>query len=609
MKKLPAGDKAIVPVGYVAPKAGIINPVSAGLNVALTVNQRFAAKGAPITSFDNPVIDDLERDIFWSMYLWQFDMLDTPPEGREGNRVLFEWLLHDPNYLGMRGQYANRLVSAAATSYEMTKTILDNMPNVASSMQGMGEAENLEDEADNLDQQADNQEGKGDNPDDQEDEDEDQDNENGSGDGDGEGDDQQDGDSDADEDEDEEGSGGGYGDDDEEGEGEDEDGGGGEDEDEEPQESPEELREQAEQKREEARQKRQQAQQQLEKALGGEYANMMRANAVKEGQDFGDEVGAFLSYWGFEEGQGLQLSIEEIRKLMELLGKKNITDLTILMGRVHSIAREVLRGRADINIMIDSYGITSDVQDMSVDQQALLSTSVPDRLRRYYIEQFLRQGGMPGYTRTSEARNEGAFLGAVDESSSMETPLDYSTKGSPNRNIVAKALALGLARAARENDQPFSLIGFSSQGQISGVGRLMHGSGSVRPVTEKSTLSELLTWGTENFNGGTDFDSPLTLLMDLFEGMDEEARRGADLLFITDGQATVNENTFGRFMYLKELWGLRLHLLLIGDEPIGVDSINSYYRNSHSIVEMADSTIEFTNLDNIAAQIAEKVWD
>ncbi len=554
----------------------LINPVRAGLNVDLTINQRFMGKGAPVTSFGNKVVDDLESDIFWTLYLWKFGLKQVPPEDREANRALLEWLMNDPNFQQIRGTYINHQISAAATSYELTQKLLD-MQGVGEGLNGMGQAENMEDQADDLDKKADKQE-RGQNQPDEDDED-------------------SEGDPEDNDDEEQDGEGGGSGSDDEESEGDDDQDGNGsgdsDDEDEQdedsqgenqkpkPRQTPQQMRDQAEKLRNQAQQKRQQAQKQLEQALGGQFNTMMRANAANQANEFGQEVQDFLSYWGFEEGDGIELDIQEIRRLMQMLGEKSISQLSSYLGRVRDVALSVLRGRSQLQVMIDSVGITDDIFDLFPEEQALLSSAVSPEMRQYYIRKFIEDGGMMGFTKTSEAKSEGAFICGVDESGSMN---GYVSGEETTRNIIAKALALGLARAAAMNQQQFYMIGFGSYNQITDI------------VTEHSQPSELLRWGTHQFGGGTEFNGALNVMMDIFDNMEEKDKQSADLLMITDGQADVDDRTFFRVHDAFEKYGVRLHVLLIGN-----DSMNT-------LEGMAQTVIQFDRIDNIAATLASAFY-
>jgi hypothetical protein len=580
------------------PGAPVVNPVRPGLNIDLTVNQRFYVQGAPLDTFFNDTLDTLQADVFLTLFLWSFQMHDVPPAGYEANRMLLEFLMSDPNYAGMRGQYANRRISAAATAYEVTKTLLENMPSVADGMQELDEANELDNKADGLDGRTRSRNRRQDDEDEQDDDEDD------------EGDSDQQDDEENDDWRDEDGQG--YPNEDDEFDGQQDEG---DEQDEDEQDDPQSQRQRqlADNLRNQAQQKRDKAQQQIEKALNSGMAEGMRANAVQEGSDEGDKVAAFLSYWGIDEGDTTELSMEELRQLMALLGDRNIINLTMLMGRVRGIAREVLRGRASMDVMIDNYGLTQNILDMSPDQQALLSTAVPEEYRAYYINKFLRDGGLPGYVQTTQAASEGMFLAAVDESESMNHPIKGGyradmKKNTPEENIFrsiyAKAIALGLAQTAKDNGQAYGMISFSTERQLAGVNEKdyrKHGNAYERikllPVTHKSPVLDLLRWAVHFFNGGTDFNCPLNELMDTFEKMDDVDKRGADLLFITDGQADVSEETRERFAYLKEQWGVRLHLFLIGDDEIP------------DIADMSDSVISFTNLNEVAVQIAAQLWD
>jgi hypothetical protein len=547
-----------------------IHALSDGMNVDLNPAQRFTAMGAPLTSFENPVIDDLYRDVFWVFYTLHFGVLDPAREGREPNWKLLMWLLDDPLIDKRRLPFMNMMISAASVAYEVTSQLLQS-PSIKVSMSGLGQAEQMEDEADSLEDLARamshpnaeiefEDEGDGD----------EQDEGDGAGDGqddfdDNEGEDDQDGSGDS---EDEDGEG--------EGQSEFEDA---------PQPTPEELQDQADALRNKAAKIRAKAEQKLDKALGSEMSGFNRSGALQSGTDFGESVKSFLASWGFEEGPGVMLSIEEIRALMAFMGQNNLNELTTLMGRVYGVAVRVMEGRSPVEVLSQATGLTKNILDLYPDQMALLATDDPD-VNAFYMGEFIRDG-LEGPIKVSQAKNEGVFLGLDDGSKSMETQdLPVGENKFVERRIGAKALALGLARAARENGQPFSLATFGSTNQISPI------------VNNNTPLPKLLEYGIKNFGGGTNFNFAMKMLLDMFEAQDEQDRYLADLLVITDGEGGLSdEKEINRLEWLKEKYGVRLWVLLVADD------------SNNSLEEYADLVIQFDDLNHIAEVLAKAIWE
>lgn len=609
----------------VAKTNNIISPLSNGLNVDLSAGQMVSGQNAPVGSYYNPVLDDLQRDLFWSMYCYRFGVKEIPPEGRETNREMLDWLLSDPGFDQRRFVTIGRQVSAAAGANKLVEELMKNQ-NMKSGMNQMGKAEEMEDQADDLENQANDQDGEGG----ENDQDQDGENDNpqdGEGDGDNEGQGQQgegdqdgdgqsdsesedgDGQSDGDsEDQDDGGQGNGQG----QGDGEDESDGQSQSNNQQRKPSssnsqgkgrgngqsqgqgmpdnqnsmtPEQMRKKADQLRKQAEKMRERGQEQIDKALQGKLASMTRSGSIEKANQFADEVGTFLSSWGLEQGEGVEISLDELRAIMKLMTQKGLAQLTQLMGRVHGVAVDVLKGHAPMEIVVDSYGYTKDIHDIAVDQLAMLGEDVPEEVRNQYILEYV-QHGLTGFTRTSQAVQEGAFLWGIDSSGSMSSRMQVEPDSNEvvQRLVIANALALGVAKAAKENGQAFNIVVFGSTGEIS------------KPVTEKSSLAELLRFVSAGFGGGTDFDHALNNRMDVFDQLDEQDKFSADIGLVTDGEAGISEATKWRLQDLKEMYGVRFHVLLVDDA--------SY----NDILEVADNLMVFTSLTGIAETMAHAMW-
>jgi uncharacterized protein with von Willebrand factor type A (vWA) domain len=98
------------------------------------------------------------------------------------------------------------------------------------------------------------------------------------------------------------------------------------------------------------------------------------------------------------------------------------------------------------------------------------------------------------------------------------------------------------------------------------------------------------------FNGGTSFDFALGKAMDLVDALDEEERFKTDFVFITDGQSQISDEVKNRLLQMKDEYGVRLFVLMIGSRPFD------------DIVELADSVLQFNGLDNVAETLSRLIW-
>lgn len=517
----------------------LIKSISDRMNVILSATASFSGYRAPLSDFENEAVNDLQRDLFWVLYQYKFDLHAIPPKDRETTRMLLEFVLLDPLFEAKRFLLVGRQMSSAAAAYTLTTELLDD-PEIASAMGMMGRADRNEEKADDIEQSPFSESYQ----DDDNEEDEDYEN-------------------------------------DPEGFEENEYLGSDVEES-----MSEEKREQAvNHLREEARDLREQAKGKMEKALNGSFSQMKRSGALGEALKTAEEIGNFLSSWGLEEGQGLELSIDEIQELMQMMSVPGLANLTQLMGRVHGTAISIIHGRSPAQVVVETGGHTRLLHDVYRSDLAFLSQRAPEGVRREWMKRYA-QGGLPGRARTSQAKTEGAFLWAVDGSSSMEAmiPVGGAKDGVVSQHVVAKALSLGLARAAKDSGQKFSMFSFSGSNQVSDI------------VTQSSSLSDLLRFAAFDYNGGTDYDAAMTTLMDSFEAMDDDDKLMADIGITTDGRGEVETHVIERLEYLKERWSCRFHMLLIGNA------------SNESLEPLADNVLQFTSLQNIAEVLSQAIW-
>lgn len=549
-------NKGIVKSSY-RPGVGsrIIHHLSPGMNTDPQAGQRFLGRGAPISSFNNPVIDDLQRDVFWYTFMKDMGLRGDVPDGRELNRKLLGFLQSDPNWENLSNWFSGRKLASAAVAYETTQRLLDLLDGLSSVMDALGQAESMEEQADDLDQQAEDKERQA---------------SGNSGQDDLPWDTAQDDDLPWDE----------------------------EDTDDEDEPSPDDLREQADDLREQASKSREKSRKQQEKfdqTLEDSMSDMARSASVGAGQEFGEQVMAFMKAWGIDDGVAVELPIEDIKALMEMVGNPAFGQLSYLMGRIYDTSMTVIRGRSTVDLWEDEPGYTDDLSDIDLIELAKLSPLMPEPARMQSLQNFYKDNGMWGVTRSAQAMFQGTFIMAVDESESMNYPLERDESGryiptSPTSAVYSKALSLGLMNAARLTGQEFYAIGFASTRQITDM------------VSNRSSLKERMGFAMHHFNGGTDFTKPMNIALDIFDGLDEEGRLSSDILFVTDGWSELDANVVRRLYDAKDEYGVRLILLLIGKEP-------DYGGEDENICTHADIIVSFTKMDDTTDKIARALWD
>lgn len=222
------------------------------------------------------------------------------------------------------------------------------------------------------------------------------------------------------------------------------------------------------------------------------------------------------------------------------------------MGRAEGVALKTRKPNSPKQIVITDAGYTRDpLQIFPVDRMLLLDESISPELRLTKLADYAEHG-LIGMVQSAEAVASGAVYFVLDGSGSM----------SGRRHILAKALCLGIGRAAEQNGQKWygSIFGYGSQ--------------FTEPVGSDSDPAQVLRFAQFMFGGGTDFDSALKLsLRAIEENMDATE---IDIVFVTDGECGVSNETKQLVKSMRSKYGIRLMTLLV-DGGYGAINDISYY--------------------------------
>lgn len=314
------------------------------------------------------------------------------------------------------------------------------------------------------------------------------------------------------------------------------------------------------------------AQKQLDKLTQSPKGEAIRAAINQASKDDTEKTTAMMTGWGMEPDAVTPSNMEEItRQLKEIQQQGNaIEEITKLMGRVKGIAVSVRKSKIIPSGTILEGGSTRNLLNIFSSEKALLRPDVNPLVRAQAVGDYADHGLLGMIEGQSEIK-EGDLVIAVDESGSMDGP----------RYIRAKAIALGIAQAAAENDQEYHIFSFSS-----GVGG---------EVKSSQSWMEHIGWAAHRLNGGTNFSKALDRAADIIEALKVPER--ADILFITDGEAGVDDKVKRRIQELKEAFGTRLVVLAV--------EVNHQYTDlpnlSTKVIDISDNS----NLDSVAGELAD----
>ncbi|MGZ3140473.1 VWA domain-containing protein [Lentzea chajnantorensis] len=232
---------------------------------------------------------------------------------------------------------------------------------------------------------------------------------------------------------------------------------------------------------------------------------------------------ALSNAWGVEPGQLTRMNFEERAALAARLANGRLAKFVQLIGRFKLMA-EGQRARRVEHAPGELVGITlgSDLSRVIPSEISMLGVPA---MRAVFAAKYASDELMEFETRGEQNVGQGAIIALIDCSGSMLG----------RREAWAKACSLALLDQAR-NAAPrrdFVAILFASKEQQHVI-RF--------PAGQPVALEDVLDLGEHFFNGGTDFQAPLSIAVDLLEAeYNAEGRAKGDILIITDGVAGISE--------------------------------------------------------------------
>jgi len=264
--------------------------------------------------------------------------------------------------------------------------------------------------------------------------------------------------------------------------------------------------------------------------------------------------------WGMGPGSLIQQDPKVAQEFLKN-NRGRIAQIARLAGRMRGFALQAKRDKAPTGIVPKKAGLTQDLTRVFPTELALLRPDAPAMLRAQKMAEFAEVGVL-GYRPEGDAEKRGPFVAAVDVSPSMHG----------GRDLVAKAVALGVAQTAAQDGRPYILFAFASD------------KDTMTMVTSEDNWNKHIAWASNSQSGGTDFDLALKTTIN---HLTELGRQGhnADALFISDGEAGVSEATKAEWEGFTADTGARLFYV-----PVG----RSWYDD---IETMADKVVNLADLD------------
>lgn len=269
-----------------------------------------------------------------------------------------------------------------------------------------------------------------------------------------------------------------------------------------------------------------------------EFSKMLK-DSIEQTKQTKEYLNALL---GEGEGKSSGKELEEIPlkdqfELAEYLKNnpkmKKIAEWT---GRFKSIARSKQKSISKESISRSGVTIGNDLDRILPSDLMLMKDPVAkyDFYRRFVEGQTLQFA-----TKGKQALGKGSIILCLDQSGSMQE-LDIQSKG----------FTLALMSIAKRQKRDFALVTFSDK--------------FITKQYPKGKISskEMIDLCNHFIGGGTNFYSPLSESLKLIKG---SRFKNADIVFVSDGEATLSQEFLNQFNRDKERLGFSVVSLLIGN--------------------------------------------
>ncbi len=324
----------------------------------------------------------------------------------------------------------------------------------------------------------------------------------------------------------------------------------------------EEAAQRAQRLRGEAQALAQAAKEKLAEAQDNAMTRAAVAHAVRQAAQEASEVAQVMGGWGLGPGSDVRI---DPRAALDFIRRNSakLRRIAALAGRMRGIALQARRERVTHGPIPAEAALTRDLRHTFPTELALLHPNAPAVLRAEAIARWA-EAGLLGWRLRGDAEKRGPFVAAVDVSGSMRG----------EREIVAKAVALGVAQVARAEGRKYILFTFGSDDD------------PVYAVASDQGWEEHLRWAEMSRGGGTSFNRALRETMKRLREMNA---RGADALFISDGEAVVADEVARQWRAFREATGARLLYV-----PVA--------QGYGSIERLADRIVPLAELDEKAGE-------
>jgi uncharacterized protein with von Willebrand factor type A (vWA) domain len=282
---------------------------------------------------------------------------------------------------------------------------------------------------------------------------------------------------------------------------------------------------------------------QFDEALSGLDLDRLANKALEAAHSEIEEIENARSGIGLEDGEWYSMDPESRMAMADRLRTREMRELADVIGQMKRFALGVKAQRI-VDVPHEAYDVEqgNDLKRVLRAQFSLLGTRETSyEFYRRYSEKELLQYKMRG----TEEVGKGPIVIAIDKSGSMQ--------GAPFR--WAMGVAEALRRFAAEEDRDYYAMFFGNNNDRE---RFEFPEG-------KGPFDKVLAFLGTQANGGTQFDGVLEEALKRASDSFDDANKGkADIVFITDGMAHLDESWIEGFNKERNRVGVRMYSVYIG---------------------------------------------
>lgn len=275
-----------------------------------------------------------------------------------------------------------------------------------------------------------------------------------------------------------------------------------------------------------------------------------------------------IKFWGLDDGKLNSASYEEkIAVASELRKLKQINKLSEMVGRFRASASNLQKRKAkEEGQEIYDVQLGDEIHKVLPSEKLFLAN---ERTKRSFYKKYYQKELLSYKHKNSNISSKGPIICCIDTSTSMEG----------DHEIWSKSVAMALMDIAKRQKREFVAILFSYR-----VGEVIEfNKNRVEP-------KKIYNLATSFYGSGTNFVEPLTEALRL---INKAKYKYADIVFITDGEAPVDEEFIESFNQQKKDRKFRMITVNVSDKiEKALDSINDVQM---LLKDLTDDTVEETN--------------